>query len=199
MSEPSFQLPAACKGVPLFQAVIDCESSTVIEKVYIALTLADTGKLYRYDLRDGENNLYVEGERTLDTDWRGFKRTPNDFREHFTPFVCNLIVDWLHDKEWTLEQAGMVFRHHHSLDFNGNATHLLDPNEVHAAFDEKLPFISFKEFLTPLPAYFASENPAPVAPVVHAARIRLSKEDWLKANYPELKELPKWRFPANTI
>jgi hypothetical protein len=26
--------------------------------------------------------------------------------------------------------------------------------------------------------------------------VRLSKEDWLKKNYPELKELPKWRFPA---
>jgi hypothetical protein len=26
--------------------------------------------------------------------------------------------------------------------------------------------------------------------------VRLSKEDWLKANYPELKELPKWRFPS---
>jgi hypothetical protein len=25
---------------------------------------------------------------------------------------------------------------------------------------------------------------------------RLSKEDWLKKNYPELTELPKWRFPA---
>jgi hypothetical protein len=31
-------------------------------------------------------------------------------------------------------------------------------------------------------------KPAPVA--------RLSKEDWLKANYPGMKELPKWRFPG---
>jgi hypothetical protein len=29
------------------------------------------------------------------------------------------------------------------------------------------------------------------------ARPRLSKEDWLKQNYPELSELPKWRFPAS--
>jgi hypothetical protein len=28
------------------------------------------------------------------------------------------------------------------------------------------------------------------------SRPRLSKEQWLKANYPELSELPKWRFPA---
>jgi hypothetical protein len=27
-------------------------------------------------------------------------------------------------------------------------------------------------------------------------RIRLSKEDWLRQHYPELSELPKWRFPA---
>jgi hypothetical protein len=25
----------------------------------------------------------------------------------------------------------------------------------------------------------------------------MSKEDWLKANYPNMSELPKWRFPAS--
>jgi hypothetical protein len=30
------------------------------------------------------------------------------------------------------------------------------------------------------------------------AVVRMSKEDWLKANYPEMTELPKWRFPSVT-
>jgi hypothetical protein len=33
-------------------------------------------------------------------------------------------------------------------------------------------------------------------PVMPPARVRLSKEDWLKQNYPEMTELPKWRFPG---
>jgi hypothetical protein len=38
----------------------------------------------------------------------------------------------------------------------------------------------------------------PLAPkkAVAKPRIRLSKEDWLKANYPGMTELPKWRFPS---
>jgi hypothetical protein len=43
--------------------------------------------------------------------------------------------------------------------------------------------------------------PTPEAPVAMPLPKRqhspLSKEDWLKANYPGMKELPKWRFPAS--
>jgi hypothetical protein len=35
-------------------------------------------------------------------------------------------------------------------------------------------------------------------PVQHTT-LRLSKEDWLKQHYPELSELPKWRFPAAAV
>jgi hypothetical protein len=52
----------------------------------------------------------------------------------------------------------------------------------------------------PFPADFLdlSAESEPVAEPVIAAppRVRLSKEDWLKANYPEMSELPKWRFPG---
>jgi hypothetical protein len=36
--------------------------------------------------------------------------------------------------------------------------------------------------------------PPELSPV--PAQPRLSKEDWLRQNYPELSELPKWRFPG---
>jgi hypothetical protein len=32
-----------------------------------------------------------------------------------------------------------------------------------------------------------------------AERVILSKEDWLKVNYPEMSELPKWRFPGMAV
>jgi hypothetical protein len=38
---------------------------------------------------------------------------------------------------------------------------------------------------------FIPATEQPPAPVV-----RLSKEEWLKQHYPEMTELPKWRFPA---
>jgi hypothetical protein len=43
---------------------------------------------------------------------------------------------------------------------------------------------------------FVIESDAPVKSDVPATRpiTRLSKEEWLKQNYPELSELPKWRF-----
>jgi hypothetical protein len=45
-----------------------------------------------------------------------------------------------------------------------------------------------------IPAYVdATHEPAVV---VRPARKPLSKEDWLRQNYPEMSELPKWRFPA---
>lgn len=34
---------------------------------------------------------------------------------------------------------------------------------------------------------------------VRAKINRLSKEDWLKANYPGMKELPRWRFPGMNV
>jgi hypothetical protein len=37
--------------------------------------------------------------------------------------------------------------------------------------------------------------PEKIVPVV-SLKPRLSKEDWLRQHYPELSELPKWRFPA---
>jgi hypothetical protein len=53
-----------------------------------------------------------------------------------------------------------------------------------SAFNAKLPEIFYERGLI--------DRKAVNVPVAK----RLSKEDWLKANYPELKELPKWRFPA---
>lgn len=37
-----------------------------------------------------------------------------------------------------------------------------------------------------------------VTPVPQAtpAQVRLSKKDWLRQHYPDMQELPKWRFPA---
>jgi hypothetical protein len=42
--------------------------------------------------------------------------------------------------------------------------------------------------------YFSLSTTPPKARIATAPR--LSKEDWLKANYPEMTELPKWRFPV---
>jgi hypothetical protein len=36
----------------------------------------------------------------------------------------------------------------------------------------------------------------PVTPPVRVMSKRLSKEEWLKEHYPEMSELPKWRFPG---
>jgi hypothetical protein len=36
----------------------------------------------------------------------------------------------------------------------------------------------------------------PAEQVVRTVVNRLSKEEWLKQNYPEMSELPKWRFPG---
>jgi hypothetical protein len=44
-----------------------------------------------------------------------------------------------------------------------------------------------------LDKYFSDK---PAEPIVRAVVNRLSKEEWLKQNYPGMTELPKWRFPA---
>jgi hypothetical protein len=53
----------------------------------------------------------------------------------------------------------------------------------------KLPRVKFD----PWAAEYFAETPK-AKPVVSI--VRLSKEDWLRQHYPDLKELPKWRFPA---
>jgi hypothetical protein len=57
---------------------------------------------------------------------------------------------------------------------------LLEPREVKSDLD------------------YWNNNDVPVIPLAPVApsKTRLSKEDWLKANYPEMSELPKWRFPG---
>jgi hypothetical protein len=59
-------------------------------------------------------------------------------------------------------------------------------------------FISIYERLyEPAPEWFEANwhPPKPVSPVI-PLKPRLSKEDWLRKNYPEMQELPKWRFPG---
>jgi hypothetical protein len=62
--------------------------------------------------------------------------------------------------------------------------------------ENKLPGLVLSNVLIPTPTDMQGnpyyDYPSPVPP----AAPRLSKEDWLKANYPEMSELPKWRFPA---
>jgi hypothetical protein len=42
--------------------------------------------------------------------------------------------------------------------------------------------------------FFSISTAPPKVPV--SSTPRLSKEDWLRQNYPEMSELPKWRFPS---
>jgi hypothetical protein len=42
---------------------------------------------------------------------------------------------------------------------------------------------------------FKQVMPAPPQPLTVPVSPRLSKEDWLRTHYPDLQELPKWRFP----
>jgi hypothetical protein len=57
----------------------------------------------------------------------------------------------------------------------------------------------YPEFMhTKIPTgLYGSPDVPYVSPIPKAAPVvRLSKEDWLKQHYPEMSELPKWRFPS---
>jgi hypothetical protein len=87
--------------------------------------------------------------------------------------------------EWTCcqPQNGVIvpFRTQKILDGEKDVSKLAFSTELRGGwFESYFPFA----FDPPTPGYKPKRK-----------RI-LSKEDWLKQNYPELKELPKWRFPG---
>jgi hypothetical protein len=62
--------------------------------------------------------------------------------------------------------------------------------KISGDYTGELPSYPFDKWVA---TYF--EN-VPEEPQVAFVAPRLSKEEWLKQNYPHLSELPKWRFPG---
>jgi hypothetical protein len=144
--------------------------------------------LYRYELHEnyntkGESSLYQMGVAIVPKHAEGV-----DVRIRFTEIETFVSYVW----EWYQIQKGhgyefdscMVAESVRGEEVRGAILHHFYPTLHKAGLASVHPVIMGND-PNPLPA--TSERQAPV---------RLSKEDWLKQNYPELSELPKWRFPG---
>jgi hypothetical protein len=121
---------------------------------------------------------YLEPQNTPDKElfnFSGIEQMQNYLREHAMDVAC---IYFFVDDKWTcakVEDYQII-----PLDVAG-----IENVKV----DEEYPTIPKDEWIK---TFFPRSIPAAKIPVAS----RMTKAEWLRQHYPELSELPKWRFPA---
>jgi hypothetical protein len=157
-------------------------------------------RIYANNLSLQRNRYTLGGKSVLEHvhhDFRAFQDVPAHrvqevLQELITPFLERATYLWSEEATESVDYCEIHFNANYRyqkalrglIDAGVGAWHYLTPDRLQEV--NMLPLSSEVR---------EAKRKAAKQPVV-SVKPRLSKEDWLKANYPELKELPKWRFPG---
>jgi hypothetical protein len=204
MTDLQLDLPHTCKGVPLMHAAIYSDSAQSF--FHVVATLDDRGAAHVYTFlkkRGGTKRKRKSFHSKFG--WRELVLQSPSHRWSGAYDIMVYVTGALREKILSDKQEGIEWACH-KLGYNINAAPILRVYMVEKVFtdakiDGDFGKYEFSERLydwcytgdTPEVEFLLPQAGNDVSPVV--AVKRLSKEDWLKAHYPELKELPKWRFP----
>jgi hypothetical protein len=189
------------KGVPLLDVcVVDGE-----RRYLVAITLEDVGQINMIALSGKINGkLKIMIHETHVIDEGGFGHNPELTLNMAEDTICAFLRKYMPNMKWSGYEPYTCY-------VNAEGAQLFntpdEPSGLVLGSDRVKDMILASGFAIseatevsgyPFPAWYEQHKGAELAnkPVKVAVAPRLSKEDWLRQNYPGMTELPKWRFPA---
>jgi hypothetical protein len=184
------------EGILVFQAnVVDNSTSYAQRVASVVVTISDDGDilLHRLSGKIG-STLNLRVKQTLSIDVARWQNAPEATRNMYCKLMEVFTLEFLSDKR----RDGFT---NDSCFINGSVLQLFGSG-LNGIFSGNNRFIH-RAVIPPevLPAFYDENNllmtlRGKTGRKTLVPKVRLSKEDWLKQNYPGMTELPKWRFPG---